>query len=400
MIILGLRVIYVISKLTAGYEKQSGVSATKVVGKIITDVFPNIERVWIEKFGKVAQTGESTSFEDYNQTTNRYYHAYAFCFAEKQVGVIFKDITRKRKTEEALKESEKKYKNLFNNATTGFALCQMIFDKNRLPTDFRYLDINGAFERISGLGRQVVLGKTAEELFPLVGKQNPGIMEMYGRVATAGMPEKVELCFKPLNIWLEISASSTEKGYFVATFNDITERKNSEEALKESEQLYHTVFDNSQDGFQLIEIIYDENGKPIDHKFLKVNHAYEKIIGVKAEDILDKTAKYISPNNEPHWVEVPDRVLKTGKSEHVELYNKDINKTLDCYYFKYSKNIVGTLFRDVTERKNLEKTLQDKERLAAIGATAGMVGHDIRNPLQAITGDVFLAKSEVSFSAR
>ena len=134
-----------------------------------------------------------------------------------------------------------------------------------------------------------------------------------------------------------------------------------------------------------------KNGKPTDHKFLKINHAYETIIGVKAEDILDKTARHISPNVEPNWLDVPDRVAKTGISEHVELYNNDIDKWLDCFYFRYSKNVVGTLFRDITGRKKLEKQLQDSERLAAIGATAGMVGHDIRNPLQAITGDLFLA---------
>jgi len=188
------------------------------------------------------------------------------------------------------------------------------------------------------------------------------------------------------------SASGTIVGS-VSVVRDVTEQKKAQEALKENEHLYHTVFDNSQDGFQLIELVYDKNGKPVDHKFLKVNGAYEKIIGVKADDILDKTARYISPNQEPHWLEVPDRVAKTGISEHVELYNKDINKWLDCYYFLYSKNVVGTLFRDITESKNLEKQLQDSERLAAIGATAGMVGHDIRNPLQAITSDLYLLKS-------
>lgn len=176
---------------------------------------------------------------------------------------------------------------------------------------------------------------------------------------------------------------------------EIIERKKAEHALKESEQLYHTVFDNSQDGFQLIELIYNADGRPIDHKFLRINQAYETIIGVKAEDVLDRTARSVSPNTEPYWFEVPDQVIKTGKSEHVELYNKDINKTLDCYYFPYAENIVGTLFRDVTGRKNLEKQLRDSERLAGIGATAGMVGHDIRNPLQAITSDVYLAKTEL-----
>jgi len=128
---------------------------------------------------------------------------------------------------------------------------------------------------------------------------------------------------------------------------------------------------------------------------LKVNSAFEKIIGVKAEDIINKTARSVSPNCEPYWFEIPDRVVKTGRTEHVELYNKDINKYLDCYYFAYSKNVAGTLFRDISERKNLEKQLKDSERLAAIGATAGMVGHDIRNPLQAITSDVYLAKTEL-----
>jgi len=49
-------------------------------------------------------------------------------------------------------------------------------------------------------------------------------------------------------------------------------------------------------------------------------------------------------------------------------------------------------FNDISQRRNLEMKLKDSERLAAIGATAGMVGHDIRNPLQAITSDVYLAK--------
>jgi signal transduction histidine kinase len=51
---------------------------------------------------------------------------------------------------------------------------------------------------------------------------------------------------------------------------------------------------------------------------------------------------------------------------------------------------------DITERRRMEKQLKDAERLAAIGMTAGMVGHDIRNPLQAITGDIFLLKSELT----
>jgi PAS domain-containing protein len=86
---------------------------------------------------------------------------------------------------------------------------------------------------------------------------------------------------------------------------DIIKREKAEQALAESSQLYKTIFDNSQDGFQLIQLIYDKTGRPVDHKFLKINKAYETIIGVKAELILDKTARSISPNCEPEWFVTP-----------------------------------------------------------------------------------------------
>ena len=154
------------------------------------------------------------------------------------------------------------------------------------------------------------------------------------------------------------AAPIISEGYVNIYGSDITASKKAEEALKENEKLYRTIFDNSQDAFQLFELIYDTSGKPVDFKFLRVNNAYEKIIGVKAIDVIGKTAKSISPNCESIWFEVPDRVVKTGHSEHLELYNKDINKTLDSYYFQYSKNLVGTLFRDVTVGKNTEEKLR------------------------------------------
>jgi K+-sensing histidine kinase KdpD len=221
---------------------------------------------------------------------------------------------------------------------------------------------------------------------------------IYRAIIETGLTKPYELLFRNLK---QSESSLSNRATELTAVNsrlkeEIEVRKKVEEALKEREQLYHKVFDNSQDAFQLIELIYGADGNPSDHKFLRINHAYEEIIGVKEEDILNKTARSISPNLESSWLEVPDRVIKTQKSEHVELYNKDINKTLDCYYFPYAKKVVGTLFRDVSSRKNLERQLQDSERLAAIGTTAGMVGHDIRNPLQAITGDVFLVKTELA----
>ncbi len=303
------------------------------------------------------------------------------------------DLTALKMAEEALKESEAKFKTLAENAPDAI----MLFDP-----ELRVLYLNPVDLAATGKTLDEFIGKTNEEM-----GMPTELCKLWNRMFERAKAEKqvqqAEFDFNTpigirsfnLRIVPEFAEDGSLKSY-VGISHDITELKKAEKILKENEHLYRTVFDNSQDGFQLIELIYDKDGNPIDHKFLKVNHAYEVIIGVKADDILDKTARYISPNVEPHWLDVPDRVAKTGLSEHVELYNKDIGKWLDCFYFPYSKNVVGTLFRDITGRKELEKQLQDSERLAAIGATAGMVGHDIRNPLQAIIGDLYLAKEEIS----
>lgn len=186
-----------------------------------------------------------------------------------------------------------------------------------------------------------------------------------------------------------VTASKTELE------KEITERKKVELALKESEALYRTLFDNSEDAFMLLEPMFDKEGNAFDISYLKLNKAYEQQTGAKAADILGKTSSKATPQLNPEVISYSGEVTKTGKSFHVEIGDKFSGKFYDSFYFPYAKGQVGILFRDITERKNLEGQLKERERLAAIGATAGMVGHDIRNPLQAMVGEVYLLKTDL-----
>ena len=94
----------------------------------------------------------------------------------------------------------------------GFAFCQMIFDENSKPVDFVYLEINDAFERITGLKRENVVGKRVTEAIPGIEKANPELLEIYGRVALTGNEEKFEIFFKPLSLWLSVSVTARRRG--------------------------------------------------------------------------------------------------------------------------------------------------------------------------------------------
>jgi len=135
-----------------------------------------------------------------------------------------------QKRTQSLRESEMRYHSLFENMLEGFAYCRMIYDGDGHPADFIYLDVNAAFGRLTGLAD--VAGKKVTEAIPGVKEQTPELFEIYGRVAMTGNPEKFEIDFKPLGKQLSISVYSPEKNYFVAVFDDVTERKRNEDKLK------------------------------------------------------------------------------------------------------------------------------------------------------------------------
>ena len=149
-------------------------------------------------------------------------------------GFIFlvRDITQRKKSEEALQESESNYRSLFENMLDGFAYCKILLDENNIPIDFVYLEINDAFEKLTGLKRENVVGKKVSEAIPGTKESNPELFDIYGKVALTGEETEFEIYFKPLEMWLSISVYSPEKGYFVAVFTNISERKEAEEEIK------------------------------------------------------------------------------------------------------------------------------------------------------------------------
>lgn len=130
---------------------------------------------------------------------------------------------------EKLQESERRYRLLFENMLDGFAYCRMLYDDFDRSVDFIYLDTNSAFEQLTGL--KEVAGKRVTEVISGIKEQNPELFDAYSRVVLTGQPERFEIEFKPLGLWLWVSVYSTEREHFVTVFDNITDRKRVEEVL-------------------------------------------------------------------------------------------------------------------------------------------------------------------------
>ncbi len=194
------------------------------------------------------------------------------------------------------------------------------------------------------------------------------------------------------------------------------------EAFKGSSKQFAALFANMLNAFVYAKVVV-ENGKPVDWVYLDVNNSFERIVGLKKKDIIGKKVTEVLPvelKDPADWIDKFGKVAITGEPIQIESYRQSIGKWLKASVYCPERGYFVSILEDITERKKAEEALnqaQDKlqeyatnlerlveertkqlketERMAAIGTTAGMVGHDIRNPLQAITGDLFLAKSEL-----
>ncbi len=294
-----------------------------------------------------------------------------------QAYAIFEDITER-------KQAEERYQTLFREMLDGFALHEIVCDAAGKPVDYRYLAVNPAFERFTGLKGEAVVGKTVLEVLPETEKI---WIETFGQVALTGEPVVFENFSTALQKYFAVTAFSPTIGQFACIFADVTELKRSEEALR----LQSLVLDQIKD----LVVVTDLAGR-----ITYVNQAEIRHLGRPREEILRQETAIFGddPGHGATQREILERTLQDGAWEgEVVNYSKDgARKVLDCrtqvvFNDKGDPVALSGIASDITERKLTEQALlqakqEAEESNQAKSEFLANMSHELRTPFNGIMG--------------
>ena len=151
-------------------------------------------------------------------------------------------------------------------------------------------------------------------------------------------------------------------GRHLSVLRDVTERKRAEEALRESEERYRKLFDSIDEGFGIIEMLYDGQGRAVDYRIPETNPAFGRMTGFA--DAAGKTSLELNPDAEPYWFETLGRVVETGEDVRFENYAEALDQWFDVYASRVGgedSRRLAIVFANTTERKRAEEALRESE---------------------------------------
>ncbi len=301
------------------------------------------------------------------------------------------DLRRRLAQHEPVEGALRIFRNLYEAMTEGVALHEVVVDADRKPIDYRIMEVNPAYESIIGIRRDEARGKLASELY---GTSSPPYLKEYSHVAFSGVPVSFDTYFPPMDKHFTIKVFSHHPGHFATVFEDITSRKQAEEKIRKSEELFRTIAEKAVDSIFT---------KDLDRRYTFVNPAMAQVFGVDGATLIGKTPGELFDAETAAIIDEVDIATLEGHvvDEIRRLSLGDESRDFHTVQVPLKHNggdVYGMLgfVRDVTEKKRRETELRHQQKLEALGTLAGGVAHEINNPINIIANYAELIQSRVS----
>ncbi len=324
--------------------------------------------------------------------------------SKEECRAVIIDITEQKRAEEALQRAKKEWEWTFDSVPD---LITIIDNQHRI------LRVNEAMARRLGLKFKECIGSHCHET--VHGLSEPPEFCPHTRTLRDCRQHVEEIYEERLggDFWVSTTPLQDDQGVAIGTVHiahDITARKRSEEALRQSEEQFHTLFNTLNEGFCIIEVLFNEDDHPIDYRFLKINPAFEAQTGLL--NAQGKLMRELAPELEAHWFEMYGKVAMTGEPVHFVNEAKALNRWYDVNAYRVGgqdSRKVAILFNDISEAKRAETELRNahdemekrveertaelrekdqllllQSRLAAMGEMIGNIAHQWRQPLNTL----------------
>ncbi|HEY9069609.1 MAG TPA: PAS domain S-box protein [Candidatus Ozemobacteraceae bacterium] len=263
-------------------------------------------------------------------------------------------IILRKKVEESLRLSQERFQAIFDHAGDAIFIRQ----------GMHYMEANPKACQLLGYTRDELLQKTPFDITAPSAKLQ---VEKILAILPQTRHEVFETLFQHRNgteIPVEVNITQIEfAGQFlsISMVRDITERKRAERELEESREKYRMLFTSMTNGFALHEIIRDDQGFPIDYRFIEVNPAYEQLTGLPAARIIGRPFSRVAPSTDLFWINTYARLAQPGESFTFEHYAPKIGRYYEISAFSTGDNKFVTIVSDITQRKLVECSLEESE---------------------------------------